>query len=378
MKHLVLIGGGHSHAMALRWWGQQPRANVRLTLISDTQYAPYSGMLPGHLAGMYSFSQCHIELQALADFAGAALILDSAIGLDLENQHVICAQRGPIGFDYLSIDTGSKPAAVNIPGAESTLAAKPIPQFVSGWQAFIQQVQQESGAIALGIVGGGAGGVELALTLQVQLQKLRSNPTDAPVEIHLFHRHRQLMNANPAAVGKRFAQLLQNRGIHLHLNEAVVAIEPADRQRVKCRSGLQVDCDQIIWVTQAAAAPWIQASGIATDAQGFILVNAFLQSISHPQIFAAGDIATSTATPWPKAGVFAVRQGLPLAANLRRIIDGEPLQPFRPQRRHLALVGLGDGQAMAVWGGLCLGPSPVFWQGKDWIDRRFMAQFGDL
>jgi selenide, water dikinase len=378
MQHLVLIGGGHSHAIALRWWGQHRRSDIRLTLITDTLHAPYSGMLPGHLAGIYSFAQCHIDLQALAQFAGAALILDSAVGLDLANRQVCCRQQGPIGFDYLSIDIGSRPAAVDIPGVSKyALAAKPIPPFLAAWQRFIEQMQRQSGSISLGIVGGGAGGVELALTLQVQLQKLRRR--DDLVDVHLVHRQARLMNHHPAAVGQRFEQILRERGVHLHLNESVVAIEPIlpEKRRVGCRSGLPITCDQIIWVTQAAAPNWIQASGIATDDSGFIVVNAFLQSTSHPRIFAAGDVATSRATPWPKAGVFAVRQGRPLAQNLRRAVDGAPLQPFRSPEQHLALVGLGDGQAMALWGDICLGPSALFGRGKDWIDRRFMAQFTD-
>jgi selenide, water dikinase len=378
MKNLVLIGGGHSHAIALRDWGINPIPDVHLILISDTVHAPYSGMLPGHLGGIYSFDECHIDLTKLAKFANAELILDGAIELDLPNKRVLCDRHAPIDFDYLSIDIGSTPATNNIPGVkEYAIAAKPIPYFLSTWKHFIQSIQPEDRSISLGIVGGGAGGVELAFTLQVQLEKIL-----AKTEIHLFHRQQELMNGYPTIVRKRFQKLAIDRGIQLHLNESVIAI---DRQIVKCKSGLNISCDRIIWVTQAAAAKWIQSSGLATDDRGFILIDEYLQSISHPCIFATGDIATQIDSPGerlrqrpsPKAGIVAVRQGGILADNIRNAIAHKPLKLFHPQRKYLSLIGVGNSQAVAIWGDLYLGKSRFFWIWKDWIDRRFMNQFSE-
>lgn len=397
MKNLVLIGGGHSHAIVLRLLGRSPLPGVRLTLITNTTHTPYSGMVPGHLGGLYAFDECHINLEALAQIAQADLSLDSAIGLDLQHQQVICQQHPPIPFDWLSIDIGSTPAIATTPGAqEYTMAVKPVPQFLADWNDFLHLWQQSLGLgrnrpLSLGIVGGGAAGVELALTLQVRLTHLLhqlSAPSPPGLHVHLFHRQMEVMTGYAAVVGKRFRQVLNERGINLHLNETVTSIEPAGQSNfprmeapveelkvVRCASGLSVLCDRVIWVTHAAAPPWIQASGLATDAQGFILINQNLQSISHPNIFATGDIATMLNYPRPKAGVFAVRQGKPLFENLRRITSEQPLQPFYPQKRHLALIGLGDKQAIAAWGRICLGPSSLLWLWKDWIDRRFMAQF---
>jgi selenide, water dikinase len=189
MKTLVLIGGGHSHAITLRFLGLQPLPDVRLILISDVTHTPYSGMLPGHLGGFYSFTDCHIDLRALAEFAQAEFILDAAIGLDLQTNQVLCQQHQPIDFDWLSIDIGSTPATMNIPGVqEYAIAAKPVPQFLAAWQQFVTQKFERS--ISVGIVGGGAGGVELALTLQIQLQRI----CPAGATVHLFHRQPELMN----------------------------------------------------------------------------------------------------------------------------------------------------------------------------------------
>jgi selenide, water dikinase len=388
MKNLVLIGGGHSHAIVLRLWGLHPLPDVNLILITNTIFAAYSGMLPGYLGNIYSFAECHIDLTALAQFAQAQLILATAIGLDLQKNQVLCHQHQPVNFDWLSIDIGSTPAVMNIPGAEEyAIAAKPVPQFLSAWQQFLQVMpdQLPDRPISLGIVGGGAGGVELALTLQRQLQNLFGA---TKIEVHLFHRHQELMNGYPAVARQRFRQVLIDRGIHLHLNESVIAVELAKNhlihnsddsanapKAIHGHSGLSIICDRIIWVTQAAAPKWIAASGLATDAQGFISINKNLQSISHAQIFATGDIASMLPQTCPKAGVFAVRQGAPLFKNLRCMIAGRKLHPFQPQQRYLSLIGLGDHRAIATWSNICIGPSALLWHWKEGIDRRFMAQF---
>ncbi len=114
VKRLVFIGGGHSHAIALRLWGQSPLKNVQLTLISDVTHTPYSGMLPGHIAGFYDFAETHIDLPSLARYSQAQFCLAKANFIDREKCQVICNNSLQIPFDYLSIDIGSIPAVDNV------------------------------------------------------------------------------------------------------------------------------------------------------------------------------------------------------------------------------------------------------------------------
>lgn len=367
---LVLIGGGHSHAIALKLFAMNPIARVRLTLISDTSHTPYSGMLPGHVAGFYSFDETHIDLRRLAKFAQAQFYLDKAVGLDLVNNRVICENHPPVAFDYLSIDIGSTPAKNAIPGASKyAIAAKPVTQFLAAWNRILETIKTHSEQpISLGIVGGGAGGVELALNMQAHLDNIKN------LTIHLFHRNPYLLPNHNRRVSQQLKKILLNRGIKLHLQETVREILP---NKIVCDSGLIVECDDTFWVTHASAPDWIKASGIATDAQGFILVKDTLQSISHPHIFAAGDIATLQNHSRPKAGVFAVRQGKPLFENLQRIILGKKLKSYVPQKWYLSLIGTGDKSAIASWGFLGF-KSSLLWRWKDNIDRQFMSRFHNL
>ena len=407
-KDLVLIGGGHSHAIVLRMLGMKPLPGIRVSLITEASDTPYSGMLPGHVAGFYTHEECHIDLRRLAQFAQAQFYRDRVVGLDLVNKKVICTNRPAVAYDLLSVDIGSTPAQISVPGAaEYAIPAKPVAQFLQHWYDLCKEVNAadppnppcQGGLLRLGIVGGGAGGVELAMAMQGHLSRLRG---DRNLEIHLFQRGAELMPNYNSWVRHRCQEILIHKGIQLHLQETVCKIqtkffptpdyaalmrreprlEPASRLPtsyiIKCESGLQVKCDRIFWVTQASAPDWLQAAGLATDDCGFILVNDALQSISHPDIFAAGDIASMINYPRPKAGVFAVRQGKPLFKNLRRAILGRSLQPYKPQKQYLSLIGTGDGKAIAAWGQFGFGATGWLWRWKDAIDRQFMERFSDL
>ena len=367
-QDLLLIGGGHSHAIVLRMWGMKPVPGVRVTLLTAGSDTPYSGMLPGHVAGFYDREECHINLRTLCQFAGANLLIDRAIDLDLTNHQVLCAHRPPLAFDLLSIDIGSTPHIPALAG-ELGVTAKPVPQFLLWWDELCDRLSQRHQPCTLAIIGGGAGGVELALTMHHRLQQM-----GLPFTIHLFQRSAELLPYHSAWVQRRFQQLLTERGIHLHLQEAVKGVQAG---QVLCESGLTIACDESVWVTQAAAPPWLGAAGLAVTSGGFVQVNDYLQSVSHPAVFATGDVATMVNYARPKAGVFAVRQGKPLFYNLHRTLLGQPLQPYQPQSQFLSLIGTADGAAVASrgqWGW----QSRWLWQWKDRIDRAFMQQFSHL
>lgn len=355
VQTLVLLGGGHSHAIALKLL--KLPASVRLILISDVLAAPYSGMIPGYIAGLYRHRECHIDLVQLARWAGADLIHDRAVGLDLAQKLVLCA-GGNVPFDWLSINIGSTPQVAEGQG----IAVKPIPQFLEAWQ----QLLTSDRPLKIAIVGGGIGGIELALAMRFR----------TGWRVELWHRGSSLRAG--------MEQLLQQRGIKTHLHQNIATVTALINQNgqnfILHSSSGAVECDRLFWVTNAVAPPWLQQAGLQTDDAGFLAIDHTLRSLSHPYIFGTGDIATIKGSPRPKAGVFAVRQGKPLAHNLQKAILGQPLQPYYPQKQHLALVGTGDQQAIALWGNWQLGQPfcHLLWQWKERIDRQFMAQFAQV
>ena len=377
LRDVVLIGGGHSHVVVLRNFGMRPMPGVRLTLVCTDVHTPYSGMLPGYVAGHYSFDEVHIDLGRLAMFAGARFITGEVSGIDRLARKVTVRGRPPIAYDRLSINVGATPQLNQVPGAAAhAVPVKPIFQFNQRWLALLERVRGHPGAFTIAVVGGGAGGVELALAMQYRLRnELRLLGRD-PGELvfHLFTADATILATHNTGVQRRFEAVLRARNVQVHRGEAVQEVAAA---RLRTANGGWVNADEIVWVTQAGGAAWLRDTGLELDGEGFIRVNDRLQSVSDPLVFAAGDVASMEHRRLEKAGVFAVRMGRPLADNLRRSITGRALVPYHPQRRWLALISTGDACAVASRGAVVFAGQSV-WRWKDWIDRRFMRRHSEF
>jgi selenide,water dikinase len=377
LKDIVLVGGGHSHVGVLRRFAMRPLPGVRLTVICRDTHTPYSGMLPGYIAGHYSYDEVHIDLSRLARYAGARFLRDEAVGLDRDAGKVLCRNRPPVAYDYLSINIGSTPQMDRVAGAtEHALPVKPIKAFDLRWQLLLERVRAQVGARRIAVVGGGAGGVELALAMQYRLRnELRALQRDPDqLSFHLLTSDPHILPTHNSRVRRAFERVLAERGVILHCDAEVNRVSAT---RLHTARGETVDADDIVWVTRAGGAPWLRATGLALDADGFIQVSDTLQTLTDARVFAAGDIASMVNHPREKAGVFAVRQGPPLAENLRRIVQGRPLARYRPQRKWLALITTGDRYAVASRGALALRGAWI-WRWKDWIDRGFMLKFSEF
>ena len=373
----MLIGGGHSHVAVLKKFGMRPIAGLQITLISRDVHTPYSGMLPGYIAGHYGYDESHIDLQPLARFAGARLFHAHANALDLENKHVICGNRPPVHYDVLSINTGSTPSFTEVPGSsEHALGVKPINQFLQGWDTVMKEVLAQKGDYQIVVVGAGAGGVEVALSTQFHLQKLlhrHALPTDK-LRFHLICSNGSVLPTHNRSVQCRFMRILTERQVIVH---KACTVTEVSTHTLQLDSGNSLHADITIWATHASAPAWYRESGLAVDERGFIQVNSSLQSVSHSDVFAAGDIATVTDYPRPKSGVFAVRQGLPLYKNLKRVLESRRLKKHVPQISFLSLVSTGNKYAVASRGAFAWEGAWV-WKLKDTIDRKFMRKYNRL
>ncbi|MDR9436155.1 MAG: selenide, water dikinase SelD [Thiohalophilus sp.] len=376
VKDLVLIGGGHSHVSVLRRLGMQPVPGLRITLVTRDVHTPYSGMLPGFIAGHYDYDECHIDLGPLARFAGARLYHAEVESLDLDNKIVHASGRPPIAYDILSINTGSRPSSIDIPGVdEYALPVKPIDVFLNKWDQLIEQVRVSKGPFRIVVVGGGAGGVELALSTQLRLQTILKAAGKDPdnLDYTIISASDSIMHMHNAGVQKRFERILAQRNITIKTAAKVTEVKA---NKVCTADGQAYDADAILWVTTASAPDWPAKAGLAADETGFIKVDEHLQSLSHEHVFAAGDVASLTDSR-PKSGVFAVRQGPILARNLTAVATGRRLRRYQPQKNFLGLISTGDKYAVASRGNWSY-ESAWLWRVKDWIDRRFMQKYNEL
>ena len=360
---LVLIGGGHAHALVLRRWGMNPLPGARLTLINPGPTAPYSGMLPGHVAGHYRREELDIDLVRLARFAGARLIIGAADGIDLANRRISVAGRPPTGFDTVSVDIGITSAMPALPGfSDHAVPAKPLGPFAAKWAEYLNT----PGPARVAVIGGGVAGAELALAMAHALRN-----RDRVTTVTLIDAAGALAATGPRARA-RILEAMQGLGVTLIENAAIASVRPG---HLVLEDGRRVASDFTTGAAGARPHDWIADTGLALQ-DGFIRVDATLRS-SDPSVFAVGDCAHMTLSPRPKAGVYAVRQAPVLHDNLCATLTGGQLRAYHPQKDYLKLISLGEKSAVGERFGLTLS-GPAMWRWKDHIDRKFMTRFRDL
>ncbi len=367
-RDLVLVGGGHAHALVLKRWGMRPLPGVRVTVIDPNPTTAYTGMLPGFVAGHYPHDALEIDLVRLARFAGARILLDEAVSIDPDARTVRLKGQAPVRFDIASLDIGATGKAPDITGfADHVVPAKPLARFADAWAGFLNG--RATGARRVAVIGAGAAGVELALAARHRLEAEGATPRVALIEA------RDTVAPELGALAR--AQLrtaLAKAGVQIWLNAEIEAVTESG---VALSGGEFIEADFIIGATGVMAWPWLNQTPLETQ-DGFICVDRQLRSLSHPHIHAAGDCAHLSASPRPKAGVFAVRAAPILEANLRAALQGAIASAsFRPQRDYLKLISTGSKSALAEKFGLAHG-APWLWRMKDWIDRRFMRSLSDL
>ncbi|CAM9716004.1 unnamed protein product, partial [Phaeothamnion confervicola] len=424
VRDLILIGGGHAHVHVLKAIGMKPIPGVQVTLVTRDVDTPYSGMLPGHVAGHYTREECHIDLQRLARFASARVVHASAMGLDLGRRTVQCNDgRPPLPYDCISLDIGSTPRF--LPGRDPAelqhvTPVKPIDGFGARWDGMVRRILSvaasnaataaaasataaaSNGAPArparLVVVGGGAAGVELTLSMQHRLREaLRAagwRDPAAALHVSIIHRGGAVLESHGPRMRAIFERVLQERSIEVLANREAVAVMEGDGSTsdgstggsgggsggggvIECSDGSRVPFDEAVWCTHSGAAPWLRETGLRLDDGGFILVDTHLQAVGMPCVFAAGDCCHIDGHARPKAGVFAVRAGPPLADNLRAFLEARPLREYLPQKKFLGIVATGDKYAVASKGAVAFA-GPQVWRWKDYIDRTWMAGYQQL
>ncbi len=366
-QRLLLLGGGHAHVHVLQALARAQLGEVETTLVTPYPRQIYSGMVPGWVAGHYAIEECAIALQPLAAAARVRFVDGAAVALDAASRSVRLADGSSMPYDLLSIDTGAVMARDRLPGArDHGVFVRPIEDFALRLESLTSAVAQ--GAAELVVIGGGAGGVELALALQHRFSMRRA--ALAPVRVTLVTGGSEPLAGYPSSVRRRIHRVLAGHGVVV-VRTSCTALEAG---AVVLGNGLRLPSDAVVIATGAEAPAWLVGSGLALDEHGFVLTGATLQSRSHADVFAVGDVATRADHPHPKSGVHAVRAGPPLAANLRRWLQGAELRSHVPQRRTLALISCGERSAIASWGGWSAEGRWV-WRWKDRIDRAFVARF---
>ncbi|KEQ19469.1 FAD-dependent oxidoreductase [Endozoicomonas numazuensis] len=359
---VVLAGGGHTHALFLKKLQQAKVPPAHFILVSASRYTPYSGMLPGVISGQYTAEQSHIDLESLAKQSKCTFIKATLSNVDTDANELVFENGDRLHYDILSINTGSTQSRVI--EATDCISIKPIRPFLSWLNQPLPEQIKRNDRFNLFIIGAGAAGVEVAMALH---HRFRCFPQ---LKVHIVTA-RGILAGHPVEVQKMAAEEIERKKIAIHNNFRVNAVKD---NTLFSDQNESLHYDALILATPATPATWPSESQLATSPQGFIQVNPMLQSISHDNVFACGDIAELTHSRLAKSGVYAVRQAPALFRNINLMLEEKPLEPFCPQSRFLSLLSCAGDQAIASRGWF-RARGRLVWLWKDWIDRRFMAQF---
>ena len=363
-QDLVLVGGGHSHVIAIKKFGMEPLYGAQVTLISSSTDTTYSGMLPGLIAEHYVYADAHIDLMRLCQWAGIRFIQAEVVGIDRQEKRLCLLNRPAVSYDVVSLDVGAVTNLSSADGAsDNVIPVKPISKFWGKWSE-LTRGSLEGKRIAM--VGGGAGSIELVLAM--------AKSVSTKVQFDLYCGSSSLLSDHNARISQSVMRTLVRFGVNVHLDASVVKVT---KNSLLLKSNESHAFDYAFWCTEAAPMSWLVNSGLSLDQNHFLATKDTFQSLEDDDVFAVGDCAAQINQPRPKAGVFAVRQGPILAKNLRAHLLGQQLKSHRAQKRFLSILSLGSNSAIAIWGPLFVSAKWV-WRWKNFIDLSFMKKFSEL
>eukprot|EP00542_Grammatophora_oceanica_P015101 CAMPEP_0194040206 /NCGR_PEP_ID=MMETSP0009_2-20130614/12257_1 /TAXON_ID=210454 /ORGANISM="Grammatophora oceanica, Strain CCMP 410" /LENGTH=482 /DNA_ID=CAMNT_0038683285 /DNA_START=212 /DNA_END=1660 /DNA_ORIENTATION=- len=388
-QRVVLIGGGHAHAQVIKALNHRSRpSNMEVTLIDMQKSASYSGMVPGAISKLYSPEDTLLHLEPLCEWAGIRFVHDQVVDVDFDRQCIRVKDSNElIPYDVCSIDIGSGSRGLyETPGAqEFTIPTRPIHELIRRIEV-AEDGLEASGAHVV-CIGGGAAGIELSMSMTSRWKPLLGGRLD----VTLLDAGSRLLPDESPECRAALQNILDDRKIDVKHN---CHVQEITRENVVLSTGETIPFTHCIWATGAGSHPLARKlgdRGLAINPRGWIRVNRNLQSISHPNVFAAGDCSAMEVpgrkAP-PKAGVYAVRAGPVLIENLTRrlkvmqqasrrhttFVRGPKLVDYEPQDDFLKLLVCGDGRALGFRFGVPLHGKWVMHL-KDHIDQMFMNLF---
>ncbi|MBU3998045.1 MAG: FAD-dependent oxidoreductase, partial [Gammaproteobacteria bacterium] len=312
MKRLVLVGGGHAHLSVLLAMAQRRPKDVELTLITPSAHQNYSGMLPGWISGHYAQTECRVDLRPLAETAGAQLVLESIVGMDAARRCVGLTDGQQVDYDLLSLDVGSEAdTSWLLTLGDKLLPVKPLDDFYLKWPKVLRDAKAKAN-FRLVVVGAGAAGVEVALAAKHAFTQSRIDG-----QVDLVASESGLLAGHSNAVQSRVLRYVKRVGIALHCQHGV-----GTEDAVLLADGTELAADCVIAATGARTPVWVQVSGLALDGNGYIAVDRNHRSVSHANVFAAGDVCARNDVLMQRSGVHAVYAGPVLADNLIAALSG--------------------------------------------------------
>jgi len=381
-KTLLLAGAGHAHIGMLR---RLSAARIKDTdtieadihLISEQPQTIYSGMLPGWMAGHYQLHDISIDIKSLCMRAGVRFIQQSLVKVNAASNKVVTTGDEQTNFDYdvLSLNTGAdtdmrwlrdnkdqndyRSDSVDRDANTDVIAIRPLSTFITQWQRILKAAQQ-SEKYQVAIIGAGAAAIELVMAAQVALRNINHNH-----QVTLVCGENLLSGFN-SGFRQRVIKQLHRHGITIIRERAT---DYRDGKLSTTHKSFPINA--VIAATGVIGSAWTASTDLDIEGDGFVAVNDKQQSVSHPNVFAVGDVATRVDKYVAHSGVHSVHGGAVEADNLLAYLKDSVMKSYQPKSRTLYLLSCGDKYAIGSWGNVKLQGRWV-WHLKKYIDKQFI------
>ncbi|OEH92221.1 NAD(P)/FAD-dependent oxidoreductase [Bacillus solimangrovi] len=365
MKRLILAGCGHAHVYLLKQFANSNVDDVEILVFSPSRYQYYSGMFSGYAEAIYKLEDIRIDIEQMATSAGATLINEAVDKIDAHNKSITTANGLNYHFDILSINTGSIINDHHIANIEQ------YAHFIKPNNHYQQSVQALQTATQPVVVGGGASGIELSISLASYRNQHKLDQT--PVSL-IYPEEHVLKQFHNESLSKRVETELSRIGVQLIPNTRIHSVK---ENMLQSTNNEHITYSELLWLAGIRAPSLFNKSNLPTNTDGFLLVNKQLCVPEYPYIFGAGDSVTMKEHPnLPKAGVYAIRQAPLLWKNVIKALrdDSSQLEVFNPQKNYLAILSLSNHYGVAIYGKHYMF-GKFAWKWKNYIDTKFMNQY---
>lgn len=330
--------------------------DYNVTLISASTYQYYSGMFSGFTEGLYSEQEIRINLAELCEQAGVQFVEDTIVKIDAANRKLVGATGKVYDFKLVSFDIGS--SIGDIDGSMKQIKIKP--NFV-----FPKEIHSFRETAFPVVVGGGAAGVEMALSVQAWRLNNGFKPNVTVISSS------PLLSSVSEKASSKIMKIVKQKGIVVFDQDE---IKETSRQQLITKSGKRIACSELLPLTGPKASSLFTNSLLPQDENGFLLVESTLQVKDFPCVFGAGDCVSIQNNPQlPKNGVYAVRQEPVLWGNINLYLTGKPLKSFVPQKKFLSILSVGQQEGLFTYGDNAF-YGKWAWRLKHSIDVKFMGK----
>ncbi len=342
---IVIVGGGYAGIKALQTFA---KANIQadITLIDQHTYHYLQTESYDLVASKTSIDEVFIYLPSLVKGINKSFTFIQDRALKIQNNKLL-TQKGAYEFDYLLIATGSvtkflqgfeKKGDYSL-GVKSLRSALQVKHYFEN--ELFERLEPKDKKFTIIVIGGGLSGVEIAAQMRHYFNTYAKNNALSCGNLHIKLISKHILKTLPQKARNKAIQRLQELGVEF-VSSYVQRIED---KRAILDGGSTLSFDFAIFAGGIEPSPFIKALEFSKNAKGFLVPNQYLQIA--PNIFVAGDCAElrNDQSIVPPTAQSAEQSGIQAAQNIIRLIQHQPLKPYKVKLYGMA-IALGGRYAL--------------------------------